>query len=134
VLFLLPLPWWGPVIAPAAIATLMIVWGTFLTGSFAAGRKRARGAGRRVAAFGTGVLSTPAAGQTLYAMGYAGIALALYVFMADAIGVVRSGGGDVAAVLPTRFDWPMFAVALALMAAPVAYEGLRSVGGARRGV
>src|SRR5258706_13664090 len=28
ILFLLPLPWWGPVIAPVLIAALMIVWGT----------------------------------------------------------------------------------------------------------
>src|SRR5207247_10385809 len=28
VLFLLPLPWWGPVLAPVCIALLMIVWGT----------------------------------------------------------------------------------------------------------
>ena len=25
ILFLLPLPWWGPVLAPVGIATLMIV-------------------------------------------------------------------------------------------------------------
>ena len=28
ILFLLPLPWWGPVLAPVCIALLMIVWGT----------------------------------------------------------------------------------------------------------
>jgi hypothetical protein len=28
ILFLLPLPWWGPVIAPVSIAVLMILWGT----------------------------------------------------------------------------------------------------------
>ena len=28
ILFLLPLPWWGPVLAPVCIAVLMIVWGT----------------------------------------------------------------------------------------------------------
>jgi len=27
ILFLLPLPWWGPVLAPVLIALLMIVWG-----------------------------------------------------------------------------------------------------------
>ena len=26
ILFLLPLPWWGPVLAPVCIASLMIVW------------------------------------------------------------------------------------------------------------
>src|SRR5688572_33218585 len=33
ILFLLPLPWWGPVLAPASIALLMIVWGTLVTQS-----------------------------------------------------------------------------------------------------
>jgi hypothetical protein len=28
ILFLLPLPWWGPVLAPMCIALLMVVWGT----------------------------------------------------------------------------------------------------------
>ena len=31
ILFLLPLPWWGPVLAPASIAVLMILWGTLVT-------------------------------------------------------------------------------------------------------
>ena len=31
VLFLLPLPWWGPVLAPVCIALLMIVWGTLVS-------------------------------------------------------------------------------------------------------
>src|SRR5258708_32655957 len=33
ILFLLPLPWWGPVLAPVCIATLMIAWGTHVTQS-----------------------------------------------------------------------------------------------------
>ena len=28
ILFLLPLPWWGPVLAPVCIALVMILWGT----------------------------------------------------------------------------------------------------------
>jgi len=28
ILFLLPMPWWGPVIAPVLISLLMIFWGT----------------------------------------------------------------------------------------------------------
>ena len=33
ILFLLPLPWWGPVLAPVSIALLMILWGTLATQS-----------------------------------------------------------------------------------------------------
>src|SRR5271156_3281024 len=29
ILFLLPVPWWGPVLAPVLISVLMILWGTF---------------------------------------------------------------------------------------------------------
>ncbi|MEI6567043.1 MAG: hypothetical protein WCR20_10215 [Verrucomicrobiota bacterium] len=31
ILFLIPLPWWGPVLAPVLIASLMIIWGTLVT-------------------------------------------------------------------------------------------------------
>src|SRR5439155_14982380 len=31
ILFLLPLPWWGPVLAPVCIAALMVLWGTLAT-------------------------------------------------------------------------------------------------------
>jgi hypothetical protein len=31
ILFLLPLPWWGPVLAPVSIAVVMILWGTLTT-------------------------------------------------------------------------------------------------------
>src|SRR5919198_442711 len=31
ILFLVPLPWWGPVWAPTSIALLMILWGTLMT-------------------------------------------------------------------------------------------------------
>src|SRR5712672_793800 len=33
ILFLLPLPWWGPVWAPVSIALVMILWGTLATQS-----------------------------------------------------------------------------------------------------
>src|SRR6266568_8394685 len=29
ILFLLPMPWWGPVLAPISIALLLVIWGTF---------------------------------------------------------------------------------------------------------
>jgi hypothetical protein len=33
ILFLLPLPWWGPVLAPVSIALVMTLWGTIATQS-----------------------------------------------------------------------------------------------------
>ena len=97
VLFLLPLPWWGPVAAPMLIALLMILWGTLAT---VIPREQ-----RRV---------VPA-----WSLSTVGIVLALYVFMADSIRAVREGL-DVSMVLPDRFAWGLFVIALALMAAPVA--------------
>jgi hypothetical protein len=99
-LFLIPLPWWGPVLAPISIALLMILWGT-LASQF----ERRRGP----------LLSN----WRVWVLNSIGIALALYVFMADTIRVADQGGDRIRNVLPARFNWPLFCVALALMAAPV---------------
>lgn len=103
ILFLLPLPWWGPVLAPMLIAGLMVVWGTLVS-------QFERTHPPRLSNWGVWVLN------------FIGMALALYVFMADAIRVSGGGVDAVRNVLPTHFNWPLFLVALALMAAPVAVE------------
>jgi len=109
-LFLLPLPWWGPVIAPVSIAVLMILWGTAVT-QFEWSRP---------------VVSDSFRAWALAAIG---VVTALYVFMADAIRVAGQGAEAVRNVLPQQFNWPLFLVALALMAAPVAtaWRRIRSV-------
>jgi hypothetical protein len=94
VLFLLPLPWWGPVLAPVCIALMMIVWGTLVT------QFRARSTPVPIAVWWSGAL---------------GITIALYVFMADALRAVAGGPERVAQVLPQSFNWPLFAAALMLM-------------------
>jgi hypothetical protein len=100
ILFLIPLPWWGPVIAPVLIATLMIIGGTFIT-----------------------QIDEPKAPFTprLWSMvvGSIGAMLALYVFMTDALRVVNQGVNVIRATLPTAFNWNLFIVAFALMAAPI---------------
>ena len=100
VLFLLPLPWWGPVLAPVCIAVLMIVWGTL------------------VSQHAVRVPATPAM-PMLWGLTGLGVVTALYVFMADSLHAARHGL-DMTAVLPTDFKWSVFIVALALMATPVA--------------
>ncbi len=100
ILFLLPLPWWGPVIAPVLIALLMIAWGT-LASQFDRPRLP--------------VLSN----WHVWLLNFIGVALALYVFMADAIRVSNGGVEALRNLLPESFNWPLFLVALALMAAPV---------------
>ena len=100
ILFLLPLPWWGPVLAPVLIALLLIAWGT-LASQF----EPAHSSGR--------------ANVTVLGMNLAGITLALYVFMADSIRVAGQGVETIRNILPAQFHWPLFVVALGLMAAPV---------------
>ena len=96
ILFLLPLPWWGPVIAPVSIAVVMILWGTLATQS--------------------GDNATDA--RWTSALGWIGIALALAVFMIDAWRALPGGRDAVLRVLPTRFNWPVFCAAVLLMASP----------------
>ena len=96
VLFLIPLPWWGPVLAPCLIAALMVAGGTLVT-QFQDG---------------SGPLWPS---NKLVALNWAGILLALYVFMEHAIHVLPQGEAALRGVLPTKFNWPLFAVALILM-------------------
>jgi hypothetical protein len=100
ILFLLPLPWWGPVLAPVCIALVMILWGTLATQS-----------GRR-----------PTDGRWAWALAGAGTVLALAVFMIDTWRALPGGRDAVLQVLPTTFNWPLFWVALLLMASPVLHQ------------
>ena len=97
ILFLLPLPWWGPVLAPVSIALVMILWGTLAT-QLDDGTTDARWP---------------------WALGSVGVVMALAVFMIDAWRALLDGRD---AVLPTRFNWPLFWVALLLMASPALHQ------------
>lgn len=95
ILFLLPLPWWGPVLAPVSVALLCVIGGTLITQRDL----------------------FPRPGSWLVA--FLGTLLALYTFMADAIRVAAQGEHAIRSVLPTQFDWPLFIVAFALMRMPI---------------
>ena len=99
ILFLLPLPWWGPVFAPVSIALLMILWGTLST-----------------------QLRDASTARWAWTLGSVGIALALAVFTIDAWRALPDGRDAVLQVLPTTFNWPLFLVALLLMASPVLHQ------------
>jgi hypothetical protein len=87
------------------IALLMIAWGT-LASQFEA-------------------TNTPRPLRRLWLMNFSGIALALYVFMADCIHASHGGVDAIRMVLPKHFSWIMFCAALVLMAAPVIHLSWR---------
>jgi hypothetical protein len=102
ILFLLPLPWWGPVIAPVSIALLLIVWGTLATqtrDSYA---------------------TAPA--RWMWTLAVLGCVLALGVFMTDAFQALPGGRDAILRVLPAVFNWPVFGAAMVLMAVPVVFH------------
>jgi hypothetical protein len=103
VLFLLPLPWWGPVLAPMLIALLMIGWGTLASQFESSPASR---------------LSTLAT----WSIAFTGMLLALYAFMTDSIHVVGQGADAVRNVLPATFNWPLFGLALLGLAAPLGHQ------------
>ena len=100
ILFLLPLPWWGPVLAPVSIALVMILWGTLATQSSEAAAR----------------------GRWSWALASVGIVLALAIFMIDAWRALPDGRDAILQVLPTTFNWPLFSVALVLMASPALHQ------------
>ena len=106
VLFLLPLPWWGPVLAPVCIAVLMIACGTLIS---------QRG----------GQHADRSAPWQLWSLSWLGIALALVIFMTDSLRALPQGLDATRHVLPQTFNWPVFIVALVLMAAPVVHIAWR---------
>lgn len=102
ILFLIPLPWWGPVWSPVSIALLMIAFGTIVVRHDSTDEPLWPRRLSCVSAFG-------------------GVLLALWVFMADALNMVFSGGGsaELRELLPVSFHWAWFSIALGLMALPV---------------
>ncbi|HVP21740.1 MAG TPA: hypothetical protein VMS73_07745 [Anaerolineaceae bacterium] len=102
VLFLLPLPWWGPVLAPMLIALLLAIGGTLLVYFNQSGFQFAPGRAASLVCFG-------------------GVVLSLYVFMSDALRAVSEGKNQsaISNTLPISFNWLLFIPALILLSAPI---------------
>ena len=98
-LFLIPLTWWGPVIAPMLIAAMVCVVAVLAV------VRMERGEPTRITPARIGLVAL-------------GGLLALYVFMADSLAALVQGRTDWATLRPGPFQWPLFLVALALMALP----------------
>jgi hypothetical protein len=104
ILFLLPLPWWGPVLAPVLISLLLIFWGTCAC-QFEQIRRPALSNWR------------------VWILSFTGAVLALYVFMADSIAASHRGIEAIRTMLPEKFDWFLFLAGFLLMAAPAVQFG-----------
>jgi hypothetical protein len=102
ILFLIPVPWWGPVLAPALIAAVMCVGGA------AAVIGAERGVAWRLT-------------WTNAAIAAAGVAVVLYTFTADGLGALPDGRDAVAGVRPSDFEWGLFALGFVVMS----WAGLR---------
>lgn len=103
VLFLIPLPWWGPVLAPVLIACLMVVGGGLLM---------ARDHHRSV-----GVPPPDVAAWLLLGTG---TLLCLAAFMAEALLALPRGLAAAFAARGGAFPWPVYLVGLLLGALGVA--------------
>jgi hypothetical protein len=100
-LFLIPLPWWGPVLSPVLIALLCTAGGALAV--VAEDRSvRARAGPRERAAVAAGGLAV------------------LYAFMADALAALPAAPEELNALKPSRFPWPIYLAGLAAMTWAVA--------------
>jgi hypothetical protein len=99
ILFLIPLRWWGPVLSPVLIAALICL------AAVLAMVRLIQGKALRITPARVGV-------------GVSGGLLALYVFMSDSLHALLLGRSDWDTLRPEPFKWPLFLMALVLMAVP----------------
>jgi hypothetical protein len=113
ILFLIPLPWWGPVIAPVLIALLMA------------------GAGWAAVALDDRRRSLRLRWPDVL-LSIAGNQLVLYAFMGDAIAALPATAETLARVRPEGFRWGIFGAGYLLMTASVVRPTAIAAGSWRR--
>lgn len=97
-LFLIPLPWWGPVLSPVLIAILMTLGGALAV----IAEERAH----------TIHLRAPDCVMLVL-----GILIMLYTFMADALATLPADVRTLSLLRPTSFNWPVFLTGYLLVVA-----------------
>jgi hypothetical protein len=100
VLFLVPLPWWGPVVCPILISVLLIIGGMLV-------------------ALGEDIQKPVWPHRWSWILNLLGVGLALYTFMTPALQAMQGGAQAVRQVLPDSFNWTLFGLAFALLAVPI---------------
>lgn len=88
ILFLIPVPWWAPVITPILISLLLILTGYFLI----------KGRITKIKSID-------------WILVVFSILTILFTFMEDSIGIIISGSGDLTIVRPTGYSWILFIAA-----------------------
>jgi hypothetical protein len=99
ILFLIPLRWWGPVLSPVLIASLICFVAVLAV------IRSERGERLEITPLKVGVVAL-------------GSLLALYVFISDSLHALLAGRADWDTLRPAPFQWPLFVMALVLMAVP----------------
>jgi len=95
-LFLLPLPWWGPVLSPVLIAALMVIGGALVVNK---NEHELR--------------LIPSSMDWVLLAG--GILTILYTFMADALSVLPADAQTLGQLRPSEFNWPVYLVGFAML-------------------
>jgi hypothetical protein len=106
ILFLIPLPWWGPVIAPILISILLISIGFLLIN-------------------GMKVKVT----RIDWMLFILSIIIILYSFVEDSIRIIFSGEGNFYEIRPTSYSWILFIIPFlvwVITSVKVFYHGQRS--------
>ncbi len=96
-LFLIPLPWWGPVLSPLLVAGLCALVGALMV--------RCDDRGQRVRLRGPEWVALSVS-----------ILIVLYVFMADALLMLPATAEDLNQLRPTPFRWTTYLIGLSGMA------------------
>ena len=94
-LFLFPLPWWGPVCSPVFISILMITGGVAVLW-----KTEKKVPNHFPLAFWIPLLL--------------GVLLMLYSFMADAIRILPASAATLNSLKPSKFNWPVYLIGLGL--------------------
>jgi len=99
-LFLIPLPWWDPVLAPVLISILMIIGGVAI------------------------LLKNETRVSIHFSLSFwipliLGVLLMLYSFMADAIHIMPASPPALNDLRPSQFNWPIYLIGLGLAFVPV---------------
>jgi hypothetical protein len=88
-LFLFPLPWWGPVLSPILIALLMVIGGIFAV------IKIENNKALHIDAWFWLCLIT-------------GVLTLLYTFMTDALRALPADASTLSGLKPSQFNWPLY--------------------------